>query len=89
MIFWQPLVNVFSIRHWFASSLLFLADMGAYPHKSMYKDLVDYELLLPTKYEVQMKDFCLYHQKGFDKFSDEQQQKLIDRHGNALKIIKA
>ena len=40
-----------------------LADLGAYPHKSMYNNLVDYELSLPTKYDVQMKGFCLYHQK--------------------------
>lgn len=66
-----------------------LADLGAYPHKSRYKDLVDYESSLPTKYHVPMKGFCLYHQKDFDRFSDEQQQKLIDSHGKALKIIEA
>jgi DcmR-like sensory protein len=65
-----------------------LADLGAYPHKSMCSDLVDYELSLPTKYDVQMKGFCLYHQKDFDKFSDEQKQKLIEHHGKALKIIE-
>jgi len=32
---------------------------------------------MPTKYEA-MKGFCLYHQKDFDKFSDEQQQKLFE-----------
>ena len=64
-----------------------LADLGAYPHKSMYNDLVDYELSLPTKYNVQMKGFCLYHQKDFDKLSDEQQQKLIEHHGKALRIV--
>jgi MEDS: MEthanogen/methylotroph, DcmR Sensory domain len=63
-----------------------LADMGAYTHKSMYKDLVDYELSLPTKYDDPMKGFCLYHQKDFDNFSDEQKQKLVERHGKALKI---
>jgi len=51
-------------------------------------DLVDYELSLPTKYDVQMKGFCLYHQKkDFDKFSDEQKQKLIEHHGKALRIV--
>jgi hypothetical protein len=65
-----------------------LADLGAYPHKSMYNDLVDYELSLPAKYNVQMKGFCLYHQKDFDKLSDEQQQKLIGHHGTALKLIE-
>ena len=65
-----------------------LADLGAYPYKSRYKDLVDYESSLPIKYNVPMKGFCLYHQKDFDLFSDEQQQKLIDGHGKALKIIE-
>jgi DcmR-like sensory protein len=69
--------------------LSILADLGAYPHKSRYKELVDYESSLPTKYQVPMKGFCLYHQKDFDRFSDEQQQKLIDSHGKALKIIEA
>ena len=65
-----------------------LADLGAYPHRSMYNDLVDYELSLPTKYDVQMKGFCLYHQKDFDRFSHEQKQKLIEHHGKALKLIE-
>ena len=66
-----------------------LADLGAYSHRSKYKDLVDYELSLPTKYDVQMKGFCLYHQKDFDKFSDEQKQKLIEHHGKAIEIVEA
>jgi hypothetical protein len=65
-----------------------LADLGAYTHKSKHKELVEYELSLPTKYEVQMKGFCLYHQKDFDNLSDEQQQKLVRHHGKALKIIE-
>jgi hypothetical protein len=65
-----------------------LADMGAYPHKSKYDDLVSYESSLLTKSDdsVALKGFCLYHEKDFDKFSDEQKQKLIEHHGKALKI---
>src|SRR5215212_761387 len=72
------------------NGLLILGDMGAYAHKSKYKDLVDYELSLPTKYDdnVALRGFCLYHQKDFDKFSDEQKQKLIELHDKALKIIE-
>ena len=66
-----------------------LADLGAYHYKSKYKDLVNYELSLPTKYNVPMKGFCLYHQKDFDNLSDEQKQKLIEHHGEALKIMEA
>jgi hypothetical protein len=64
-----------------------LADLGAYSHRSKHYDLVNYELSLPTKYDVQMKGFCLYHQKDFDKFLEEQKQKLIERHDKALEII--
>jgi hypothetical protein len=69
--------------------LSILGDIGAYPHKSKHDDLVDYESSLPTKYDVPMKGFCLYHQKDFDKFSNEQKQKLIEYHGKALKIVEA
>ena len=65
-----------------------LADLGAYCHRSKDDELVNYELSLPTKYDVQMKGFCLYHQKDFDKFSEEQKQKLIENHGKALKLIE-
>ncbi|MFL6326160.1 MAG: hypothetical protein ACJ71I_01585 [Nitrososphaeraceae archaeon] len=54
----------------------------------MYKVLVDYERSLPTNYDMPIKGFCLYHQKDFDEFSDEQKQKLIEHHGKALKIIE-
>jgi hypothetical protein len=66
-----------------------LADLGAYSHRSKHDDLVNYELSLPTKYNdnVPLKGFCLYHQNDFDKFSDEQKQKLIEHHDKALKLI--
>jgi MEDS: MEthanogen/methylotroph, DcmR Sensory domain len=70
--------------------LSILGDVGAYPHRSKQKELVNYELSLPTKFsnDVPMKGFCLYHQKDFDKFSNEQQQKLIEHHGKAIKILE-
>ena len=71
------------------SCLSILGDLGAYPHRSKYDNLVDYELSLPSMYDVDMKGFCLYHQKDFDKFSDEQKQKLIKHHGKALKIERS
>jgi hypothetical protein len=59
---------------------------AAYAHRSKHNDLVDYELSLPTKFDVDMKGFCLYHEKDFNKFSDGQKQELIKHHGKALKI---
>jgi hypothetical protein len=69
--------------------LSIIGDIGAYTHRSQYNDLVDYELSLPIKFDVDMKGFCLYHQKDFDKFSDEQKQQLIGHHGKTLKIDKS
>jgi MEDS: MEthanogen/methylotroph, DcmR Sensory domain len=72
------------------NGLSILGDVGAYLHQSKHKDLVDYESSLPTKFnDVPMKAFCLYHQKDFDKFSDEQKQKLIEHHGKGLKILES
>jgi hypothetical protein len=34
-----------------------------------------------------MKGFCLYHQKDFNRFSDEQKQ-MYEHHGKALNIIE-
>jgi hypothetical protein len=66
MSFKKSLVNYSKMGK---NGLSVLADLGAYPYKSKYKDLVDYELSLPTKYDdVAMKGFCLYHKKDFDKF---------------------
>ena len=72
------------------NGLSILGDLGAYPHQSKHNDLVDYELSLPTEFnDVPMKGFCLYHQKDFDRFSDEQKQKLIEHHGKVQKILQA
>jgi effector-binding domain-containing protein len=60
------------------NGLSILGDMGAYHHRSKNEELIDYELSLPRKYEdgIALKGFCLYHQKDFEKFSDEHKQKL-------------
>ena len=70
------------------NGLSILGDAGAYPHQSKHKDLVDYESSLPAKFDnVPMKGFCLYHQRDFDNFSDDQKQKLSEHHGKAIKIM--
>ena len=35
-----------------------------------------------------MKGYCLYHQKDFDKLSDEQKHKLVEHHDKAVRIWK-
>jgi hypothetical protein len=63
-----------------------LTDTGAFPFKHREEDLVDYELALPSKYDIDLKRVCLYHQKDFDKLSEEQKLKLLNHHEFAIKI---
>jgi hypothetical protein len=68
------------------NGLSVLADMGAFQYKNKIKELVDYELSLPTKYDTDLKGFCIYNEKDFDRFTEQQKQKLIEHHGTAIKI---
>jgi hypothetical protein len=63
-----------------------LGDMGAFQYKGKIKELVEYELSLPTKFDIDLKGFCLYNEKDFERFAEEQKQKLIEHHGMTLKI---
>ena len=67
MLFKRNLVNYAKQNG--KKGLSIIGDIGAYTHKSKHNELVDYELSLPSKYDVDIKGFCLYHQKDFDKFS--------------------
>jgi predicted secreted protein len=49
MLFKKSLVNY--VKQIGKKGLSILGDVGAYAHKSMHDDLVDYELSLPTKYD--------------------------------------
>jgi hypothetical protein len=63
-----------------------IGDMGAYHYEDKIKELVDYELSLPTKYDIELKGLCLYNEKDFERFAAEQKQKLIEHHGMAIEI---
>jgi len=87
MFFKKSLVNYAKQNR--KKGLSIIGDIGAYTHKSKRNELVEYELSLPTKFDVDMKGFCLYHEKEFNQFSDEQKQQLINHHGKALKISRS
>lgn len=63
-----------------------LGDLGAFQYKGKIKELVDYELSLPTKFDIDLKGFCLYNERDFERFAEEQKQKLIEHHGMTIKI---
>lgn len=66
--------------------LSIMNDTGGYPHRGMIKELVEYELSLPTVFDAPLKRFCVFHQKDFDRLSEEQKQKIIEHHGMTIRI---
>ena len=63
-----------------------LTDTGAFSYKHREEDLVNYELALPSQYDIDLKRVCLYHQKDFNKLSEDQKQKLLNHHEFSIKI---
>ncbi|MBA2266819.1 MAG: hypothetical protein H0W19_00560, partial [Nitrosopumilus sp.] len=63
-----------------------LTDTGAFPYKHRIQDLVNYELSLPSKYDMDLKRVCLFHKKDFNRLSEEQKQKLVNHHPIVIKI---
>ncbi|WP_186434199.1 MEDS domain-containing protein [Candidatus Nitrosocosmicus arcticus] len=68
------------------SGVSILGDKGAFPYRHRMEDLVNYELSLPSKYDMDLKRVCLYHKKDFNRLSEDQKQKLVNHHLIAIKI---
>ena len=63
-----------------------MEDMGSFLFENRMKELVNYELHLPRRFEVNLKGICLYHQKDFDRLSEYQKQTIINQHETAIRI---
>jgi hypothetical protein len=63
-----------------------LGDMGSFLFKNQIQSLVNYELNLPSRFEMNLKGVCMYHQKDFDRLSEDSQKKIIEHHTIAVKI---
>jgi hypothetical protein len=68
------------------SGVSILGDTGAFPFKYRIKDLVSYELSLPSKYDMDLKRLCLFHKNDFNRLSKDQKQKLVNHHPIVIKI---
>ena len=70
-----------------------LADMGSFylnSHKGS-QELMRYEMSLPEKYYGKnLKGYCLYHQKDFERrFGREEQAQLLDCHSRNIMLMDA
>ncbi len=63
-----------------------MEDMGSFLFKKRMDELINYELHLPKRFDINLKGICLYHQKDFDRLSEYQKQTIINQHGIAIRI---
>ncbi len=68
------------------SGVSMISDKGAFPFKHLIDKLVNFELSIPSKYDIDLKRICIYHQKDFNRLSKEQKQKLVYHHVISIKI---
>ena len=53
-----------------------LGDMSGFYFNSRTQDLVEYELSLPRKYNIDLKGFCLYHKDDFNRLKTRAKTKV-------------
>lgn len=63
-----------------------VADVGVFVQRNKIDELVDIELTLPTKFNIPYKRFCIYHQRDFDRLTEEQKENLIRHHSRVIRI---
>ena len=64
----------------------FIGDMGVFNYQHKIQVLIDYEISLPTHFDIDIKRVCLYHGKDFERFSDNIKERLINHHEIAFKL---
>ena len=67
------------------SGVSFIGDTGVFPYKHRVEELVNYELSLPSKYNMDLKRLCLFHKKDFNRLS-RAKTKVIESSPVAIKI---
>jgi len=65
-----------------------LCDIGSFYHSRLKVDgLIAHEASLPSKFDMNIKAFCLYHKADYDnRFTREQKQVLLEHHGREIRI---
>lgn len=63
-----------------------LSDKSAFIFANQLNQVIEYELNIPDHFYINFRNICLYHQKDFAKFTDEQRQLLVDNHNVSVLI---
>ena len=78
MVFVNKLVNRAE------NGVLVIADAGPFFHLNKKDKLVEHELSMPSRFDTNLKRFCVFHKQDFNSLAEEQKQKLVHHHGQVL-----
>jgi hypothetical protein len=68
------------------NGVLVIADAGPFFHLNKKDKLVEHELSMPSRFDTDLKRFCVFHKQDFNILAEEQRQKLLDHHGQVLMV---
>jgi hypothetical protein len=68
------------------NGVLVIADAGPFFHLNKRDRLVEHELSMPSRFDTDLKRFCVFHKQDFNTLAEEQRQKLINHHGQVLVV---
>ena len=69
-----------------------IADMGMFFLVKDEKRLLNYETSMPSRFDreydsIKCKSFCCYHQKDFNRFTEDERELLLEHHYRKLLTI--
>ena len=66
------------------SGICIIADAGAFYHYSKGEELIKHELSMPSKFDINLKRFCVFHKQDFDRLTEVKKQSLLEHHEKDL-----
>lgn len=66
------------------SGISVIADAGAFYHYNKAEELVKHELSMPSKFDINLKRFCVFHKQDFDRLTEVKKQRLLEHHEKDL-----
>jgi hypothetical protein len=68
------------------NGVLVIADAGSFFHLNKKEKLVEHELSMPSRFDADLKRFCVFHKQDFNVLTEEQKEKLVNHHGQVLVV---
>ena len=68
------------------NGVLVIADAGPFFHLNKKDKLVEHELSMPSRFDMNLKRLRVFHKRDFNVLTEEQKQKLVNHHGQVLMI---